>query len=90
MRLKTFRYPSPPSQNRIHETEKPISLLKHLLSIHTNENDLVFDPYAGSFSTAIACDDLKRKFIGCEILPEYYEKAKKRIFEHQRQLKLDL
>lgn len=88
MQLKTFRYVPPNTKDRIHETEKPLALLKHLLMIHTKENDIVFDPYAGSFSTAIACHDLKRNFIGSEILSKYYDKAVERIKNHQLQLKL--
>lgn len=88
MQLKTFRYAAPIAKDRIHETEKPKELLCHLLRLHTNENDLVFDPYGGSFSTAIACHDLDRQFIGCEILPDYYDKAVKRIKNHQLQLRL--
>lgn len=88
MQLKTFRYKSPNAKDRIHETEKPQSLLQHLIMIHTNAGDTVLDPYAGSFSTAIACHDLQRKFIGCEILSDYFEKGKKRLIEHQQQLTL--
>ena len=90
MKSKTFRYTPPLSKERIHETEKPVELLKHLLMIHSNENDVVLDPYAGSFSTAIACHDLKRNFIGFELDKGYYDKAQKRIREHQMQLRLDL
>ena len=54
MLLKTYRYQPPSAKERIHETEKPQGLLKHLLMVHTNEKDIVFDPYAGSFSTALA------------------------------------
>lgn len=67
-----------------------MELLKHLLMIHSNENDIVLDPYAGSFSTAIACHDLKRNFIGFEIDKDYFQKAQKRIREHQMQLRFDL
>lgn len=88
MQLKTFRYQPPSAKDRIHETEKPQDLLKHLLMLHTKENDVVLDPYAGSFSTALACHDLKRQFIGCEILSKYYEKGKERLINHQRQLTL--
>lgn len=87
-KLKTFRYPPPMAKNRIHETEKPISLLAHLLQIHTNEGDVVFDPYAGSFTTALACHELHRKFIGCEILGKYYKPAVERIRKKQSQLTL--
>lgn len=72
------------AKSRLHETEKPISLLRHLLMLHSNEGDVVFDAYAGSFSTAIACYKEKRKFIGCEILPKYFEKAMKRLEWEQR------
>lgn len=89
MQLKAFRYQPPQAKERIHETQKPIDLLKHLLMLHTNENDLVLDPYAGSFSTAIACHDTNRKFIGFELDKGYYNIAVKRIKEHQRQLSFD-
>lgn len=90
MKSKSFRYTPPQSKKRIHETEKPVELLKHLLMIHSNENDVVLDPYAGSFSTAIACHVLKRNFIGFEIDKDYFDVAQKRIREHQMQLRLDL
>lgn len=86
MQLKTFHYTPPSSKERIHETEKPVELLCHLLRLHTNEKDLVFDPYAGSFSTAIACNALNRRFVGCEILDKYFSAGVKRIKEHKRQL----
>lgn len=79
MQLKTFHHTPPNAQERIHETEKPVGLLQHLLLLHSNEGDVIFDPYAGSFTTAIACHKEKRKFIGCEILPKYYEPAVKRL-----------
>ncbi|MBD5256200.1 MAG: site-specific DNA-methyltransferase [Bacteroides sp.] len=79
MQMKTFHTQPPQAAQRIHETEKPVSLLQHLLLLHSNEGDVVFDAYAGSFSTAIACHETKRKFIGCEILPKYFEPAMKRL-----------
>lgn len=88
LQLKTFRYLSPGPKDRIHETEKPQELLKHLLALHSNEGDTVFDPYAGSFSAALACHDLKRKFIGCEILPKYYDAGMRRLGWRLRQLSL--
>lgn len=77
--MKTFRTQPPLPATRIHETEKPVRLLEHLLLLHTNKGDTVFDGYAGSFSTAVACHKQGRKFIGCEILPKYYEPAMKRL-----------
>ena len=84
LQMKTFHDQPPQAKNRLHETEKPINLLRHLLMLHSNEGDVVFDAYAGSFSTAIACYKEKRKFIGCEILPKYFEKAMKRLEWEQR------
>lgn len=79
MQMKSFHNQPPAAANRIHETEKPIDLLQHLMLLHSNEGDVVFDAYAGSFSTAIAAHKLKRKFIGCEILPKYFSPAMKRL-----------
>ena len=79
MQKKTFRYQPPQASERVHETEKPVQILQHLLALHTNAGDTVFDPYSGSFSTAIACHKEKRKFIGCEMLPKYFEPAMKRL-----------
>lgn len=86
--LKTFHDTPPQAEKRLHETEKPLSLLRRLLLIHSNENDIVFDPYGGSFTTALACIKEHRKFIGCELLEKYYNPAVKRIKDEQRQLSL--
>lgn len=88
MQLKSFRYQPPRAQNRLHETEKPLSLLSHLIYLHTIKDDLVFDPFAGSFSTAIACIETQRRFVGCEILEKYYNPALERVRSHQQKLKL--
>lgn len=56
-----------------HPCEKPQSLLSKLLLIYSNEGDTILDPFIGSGSTAIACAKNNRKFIGIEILPEYYK-----------------
>lgn len=72
-----FKYPN--GKKEIHPTQKNLSLFKELLSDNTNENDIVFDPCAGSFTTGIACKELNRNCIGCEIYKDYYNKAKNRI-----------
>lgn len=86
LQLKTFRYTPPNAKERIHETEKPLDLLRHLLMLHTNDGDTVLDPYAGSFSTALACHDLRRKFVGCEIQQEFFDKAVSRLTNQMKQL----
>lgn len=62
-----------------HPTQKPLKLIEKLLQTHSNENDLVFDPFIGSGTTGVACQLLKRNYIGCEISPEYCKIAEDRI-----------
>lgn len=85
---KLFNYPYPHQTKRIHPTEKPLPLLRRLLLIHTNKNDVVLDPFAGSFSTGIACYELNRNCIMAEIDTEMFNKAKVRIEKKIAQLKL--
>jgi len=59
-------------------TQKPNDLIKRFILSSTNEGDLVADLYSGSFTTAEVCKDLKRNFIGCDINPNCFEKAKER------------
>jgi len=54
-----------------HPTQKPLKLIEHLLSFMTDENDVVLDPFAGSGTTAVACEKLNRKWIGIELNKEY-------------------
>lgn len=62
-----------------HPTPKPIDLLAFLIKKSSNEGDIVFDPFIGSGSTAIACKMLKRQYIGCEIDKKYFDIAEARI-----------
>jgi len=65
----------------IHDTEKPIELMKILIANSTKEGDLVLDPFMGSGTTALACLKINRNFIGMEIDEKYFEIANKRIKE---------
>ena len=58
-----------------HPTQKPIELLKRVIKAHTNEGDTVLDIFSGSGSTMIACAQTRRKFIGCELDKDYYDKS---------------
>lgn len=62
-----------------HPTQKPVKLLKHLIKIASNENDIVFDPFMGVGSTGCATVELNRKFLGCEIEHTYYQAAARRM-----------
>jgi|LFRM01.1.fsa_nt_gb site-specific DNA-methyltransferase (adenine-specific) len=66
-------------QNKIHPTQKPVELMAYLIKTYTEEGDLVLDPFIGSGTTAIACLELNRRFIGIDILPEYCEMVEERI-----------
>lgn len=75
------------SQN-IHETQKPVRLLERLMNLVTDKGDVVLDPFSGSASTAIACQNLNRNYIGFEIDKEYYDKSLERIKNNVTQLDL--
>lgn len=60
---------------KIHPAQKPVSVIKRLVEIFTDEGDVVIDPCFGSGSTARACIETKRNFYGFEINKEFYKKA---------------
>ena len=57
----------------IHPNEKPIQLLQKLILAVSDENELVFDPFGGSFSTYLAATSLNRRCIICELSDEYFQ-----------------
>ena len=59
----------------LHPTQKPTELMRYILKIFTNENDMVLDNTMGSGTTCVAAKELNRKFIGIEKEPKYYEIA---------------
>ena len=65
--------------NSLHPTEKPQDLFGFLIRKSSNEDNIIFDPFIGSGTTAVACKQLKRNYIGCEISSEYCEIAKSRL-----------
>ena len=62
-----------------HPAQKPVSILKKMIEIATNENDIIFDPFMGVGSTGVAALSLDRRFIGIEIDEDYFNAAKERI-----------
>lgn len=69
---------------RIHPTEKPVDLFRYLIRTYTNEGEAVFDGYAGSGTTAVACIRENRKYILCEADTIWVDAAKKRIRREKR------
>jgi len=66
----------------LHPTQKPVKLFEYLIRTYSNERDLVLDNCIGSGTTAVACINTKRNFIGIEKDDKYFEISKKRIEEH--------
>ena len=66
-----------------HPTQKPIDLIKELLTVSTEENNIVLDAFLGSGSTMVACQDFGRSCIGIEVVPKYCDLTKKRCFGRQ-------
>lgn len=72
-----------------HPTVKPIQWLKWAVDLGSKENEIVFDPFSGSGTTAIACIQLKRKFIMIEKESKYFDLTCKRIEYEESQYRLE-
>lgn len=64
-----------------HPAQKPVSILKKMIEIASNKDDIIFDPFMGVGSTGVAALELERRFIGVELDASYFIAAKKRIEE---------
>ncbi len=62
-----------------HPTTKPLPLMRELISLFSEPDELVLDPFAGSGSTGVACGQLGRRFIGWELDAAYHEIACRRL-----------
>lgn len=70
-----------------HPCPVPVELMERIIKLTSEEGDLIFDPFAGSGTTAIACMNTNRRFIGAEIDTLYFDMANERIAEHGVKLK---
>lgn len=70
-----------------HRTQKPLKVCIPYIEISSNEGDLVFDPFMGSGTTAIAAMQLNRNFLGYEVNKEYCEMIQTRFDEFLEQNK---
>ena len=73
-----------------HPTQKPISLMSDLVALFTNPGQTVIDPFMGSGSTGVACVRLGRHFVGIESDQRFFDIARRRIEDAQRQSTFDL
>lgn len=76
-------------KDKWHPTEKPVELIRTILLNSSNHKDIVLDPFVGGGSTALACLETERKFIGFELDNKYYRIAKQRLDDFIRQPRID-
>lgn len=74
-----YSYPICHDRGRFHPTQKPLALIEEMMEKHSNEGDLVVDCFCGSGTCALAAANKNRRFAGCELSPEYYEKSIERL-----------
>jgi site-specific DNA-methyltransferase (adenine-specific) len=70
------------NHDRLHPNQKNVECLKDMISLSSNEGEIVFDPFSGSGSTLVAAKELGRNYIGCELDEKYYEIATNRLKEN--------
>ena len=73
---------------KVHPTQKPLSLFVWILNAFTPNAKTILDPFFGSGTTGVACEELVRKWIGIEISEKYCEIAARRIEKETQQLRL--
>ena len=88
LRIFTYSRGAALQDGKQHPTQKPEALMRWCLNERGEEGQIVFDPFMGSGTTAVACERLGRKWFGCELEPKYCEIANKRIEAERNQLKL--
>lgn len=72
-------------KDRLHPTQKPVNLLEYLIKTYTKEGETVLDNCMGSGSTGVACINTNRNFIGIELDENYFNIAKERIENHNKE-----
>lgn len=83
------KFPNPNNHN-VHPTQKPVALFEYLIKTYTNEGEIVLDNCAGSFTTAVACDNTNRNWICIEKEEKYCSIGLTRINDNRERLSLPL
>ena len=78
-----WRFPRVSSKKQLHQNQKPLALIKQCIEKSSDVDTIVFDGFIGSGSTAIACLETRRHYIGYELDPEYYKIAQNRILDYE-------
>ena len=87
---KDYMFCKMPTQRngKVHITQKPLEIITTLLTNSSEEGEVIFDPFMGSGTTAVAAINTGRRFIGFELQKEYFDIANKRIDETREKRKL--
>ena len=85
---KIYKLSVPKVGGKIHPTQKPVKLYEWLLMNYAKDGDKILDTHLGSGSIAIACHNLGFDLTACELDPDYYKAAMKRIEQHKNQTRL--
>ena len=80
-KISNVWYFDKPKANKDHPTMKPIGLCAKGVLAMSEPDDIVFDPFLGSGSTLIACEQVGRKCYGCELDPKYCDVIRKRYWK---------
>jgi DNA modification methylase len=86
---KFYEY-APQDPTRFHPTQKPLKLIERQIEEYSKPNDLILDCFSGSGTTAIACHNLKRRFICIEKDYDYWKASVERLKIVQAQQRLNL
>lgn len=68
-----YIHSAPTGKSRIHPTQKSSQIISEIIKTHTNDSDLIFDPFSGSGTISCCASEINRNFIGCEIDATYYK-----------------
>jgi len=79
---------SPNDKHRIHPTQKPVKLYEWILTNYAKPGDKILDTHGGSMSSAIACHNLGFDLVITELDKDYFDAAKERLENHQRQARM--
>jgi site-specific DNA-methyltransferase (adenine-specific) len=77
------------NRDKIHISQKPMKLFKWCLNNYAEEGMIVFDPFLGSFTTAIASENCNMNWLGCEKDPDYFKSGYHRYEQETKQLLME-
>lgn len=86
--IKKVTY-NPSEKDRIHPTQKPSKVFKWCLEKYAPDNAIVFDPFLGSFTTAVACHNYGLNWLGCERDLDYFKAGLHRYNMEKQQILMD-